>query len=339
MKSFMVDYLEKIVNIPSPSGFTGRLMEVLGADARDMGYELSYTSRGALMIRVPGRTGAKLCLAAHGDTLGAVVRSVNSDGTLRIVPVGGYTMESVEGEYCTVHTRDGRSYPGTALTKCPSVHVFDDARSLKREEENMVIRLDEMVYSREDVRALGIQNGDYISWDPRFQALENGFIRSRHLDDKASVTVLFALLKELKEKNLVPAQELLILITNFEEVGFGASYLPADIPELLVVDMGAVGDDLDGREDRVSIVAKDSQGPFDYDMTTRLIEIARERGLDYAVDVFRHYGSDGAAAIRGGANMRCALIGQGVQASHHMERTHVRGMQNTLELIKGYIGL
>lgn len=339
MKSFMVDYLEKIVNIPSPSGFTGRLMEVLGADARDMGYELSYTSRGALMIRVPGRTGAKLCLAAHGDTLGAVVRSVNSDGTLRIVPVGGYTMESVEGEYCTVHTRDGRSYPGTALTKCPSVHVFDDARSLKREEENMVIRLDEMVYSREDVRALGIQNGDYISWDPRFQALENGFIRSRHLDDKASVTVLFALLKELKEKNLVPAQELLILITNFEEVGFGASYLPADIPELLVVDMGAVGDDLDGREDRVSIVAKDSQGPFDYDMTTRLIEIARERGLDYAVDVFRHYGSDGAAAIRGGANVRCALIGQGVQASHHMERTHVRGMQNTLELIKGYIGL
>ena len=339
MKSFMVDYLEKIVNIPSPSGFTGRLMEVLGADARDMGYELSYTSRGALMIRVPGRTGAKLCLAAHGDTLGAVVRSVNSDGTLRIVPVGGYTMESVEGEYCTVHTRDGRSYPGTALTKCPSVHVFDDARSLKREEENMVIRLDEMVYSREDVRALGIQNGDYISWDPRFQARENGFIRSRHLDDKASVTVLFALLKELKEKNLVPAQELLILITNFEEVGFGASYLPADIPELLVVDMGAVGDDLDGREDRVSIVAKDSQGPFDYDMTTRLIEIARERGLDYAVDVFRHYGSDGAAAIRGGANVRCALIGQGVQASHHMERTHVRGMQNTLELIKGYIGL
>ena len=339
MKSFMVDYLEKIVNIPSPSGFTGRLMEVLGADARDMGYELSCTSRGALMIRVPGRTGAKLCLAAHGDTLGAVVRSVNSDGTLRIVPVGGYTMESVEGEYCTVHTRDGRSYPGTALTKCPSVHVFDDARSLKREEENMVIRLDEMVYSREDVRALGIQNGDYISWEPRFQALENGFIRSRHLDDKASVAVLFALLKELKEKNLVPAQELLILITNFEEVGFGASYLPADIPELLVVDMGAVGDDLDGREDRVSIVAKDSQGPFDYDMTTRLIEIARERGLDYAVDVFRHYGSDGAAAIRGGANVRCALIGQGVQASHHMERTHVRGMQNTLELIKGYIGL
>lgn len=339
MKSFMVDYLEKIVNIPSPSGFTGRLMEVLGADARDMGYELSYTSRGALMIRVPGRTGAKLCLAAHGDTLGAVVRSVNSDGTLRIVPVGGYTMESVEGEYCTVHTRDGRSYPGTALTKCPSVHVFDDARSLERKEENMVIRLDEMVYSREDVRALGIQNGDYISWEPRFQALENGFIRSRHLDDKASVAVLFALLKELKEKNLVPAQELLILITNFEEVGFGASYLPADIPELLVVDMGAVGDDLDGREDRVSIVAKDSQGPFDYDMTTRLIEIARERGLDYAVDVFRHYGSDGAAAIRGGANVRCALIGQGVQASHHMERTHVRGMQNTLELIKGYIGL
>ena len=151
--------------------------------------------------------------------------------------------------------------------------------------------------------------------------------------------MLFALLKELKEKNLAPAQELLILITNFEEVGFGASYLPPDIPELLVVDMGAVGDDLDGREDRVSIVAKDSQGPFDYDMTTRLIGIARERGLDYAVDVFRHYGSDGAAAIRGGANVRCALIGQGVQASHHMERTHVRGMENTLELIKGYIGL
>ena len=339
MNQFMINYLEKIVNIPSPSGFTSRLMEVLGDDARDMGYEVSYTSRGALMIRVPGRTGARLCLAAHGDTLGAVVRSINPDGTLRIVPVGGYTMESVEGEYCTVHTRDGRTYPGTALTKAPSVHVFDDARSLKREEENMLIRLDEMVFSREDVKALGIQNGDYISWDPRFQALENGLIRSRHLDDKASVAVLFALLKEMKEREMIPAQELLILITNFEEVGFGASYLPEGIPELLVVDMGAVGDDLDGREDRVSIVVKDSQGPFDYNMTTRLIGIAGERNLDYAVDVFRHYGSDAAAAIRGGANVRCALIGQGVQASHHMERTHVRGMENTLELIKGYIGL
>lgn len=339
MHTFMTEYLEKIVNIPSPSGYTDHLMNVLAADAGEMGYEVSRTNRGAVMIHVEGSGDENLCLAAHGDTLGAVVRSIGADGSLRIVPVGGYTMESVEGEYCTVHTRDGKSYRGTALTKAPSVHVFDDARELKRVEENMVIRLDELVYSKEDVKALGIQNGDFISWDPRFELLSNGFIRSRHLDDKASVAVLFSLLKEMKEKGLRPRQNLLIMITNFEEVGFGASYMPGDIAEMLVVDMGAVGDDLDGREDRVSIVAKDSQGPFDYGMTTRLIEIAREKNLDYAVDVFRHYGSDGAAAIKGGANIRCALIGQGVQASHHMERTHVKGMEHTLELIKGYIGL
>lgn len=335
----MIHLLEQLVNIPSPSGFTTNIMKFLELKVKDFGYTYQYTARGAMMIEVPGKTSNRLCLASHVDTLGAVVRSITETGALRIVPVGGFSMESIEGEYCTVHTRDGQTYSGTILTTSPSVHVYDDTKTLKREEQNMVVRLDEAVSSKADVLALGILNGDYISFSPRFEAFENGYIKSRHLDDKASVSVLFALLKQMKEKNLVPEQTLTIFISNYEEVGFGASYIPSDITEMLVVDMGAVGDDLDGREDKVSIVTKDSTGPYDYEMTSSLINIAKRLNLDYAVDVFRHYGSDAAAATRGGYNVRCALIGQGVQASHHMERTHIKGMEQTLLLIEGYLGL
>ena len=196
-----------------------------------------------------------------------------------------------------------------------------------------------MVHSVEDVKKLDISAGDYVSFDPMFVYTESGFVKSRHLDDKASVAVLMTLLKDISESGKKPEKTLKLLISNYEEIGFGASWLPEDVVEFIAVDMGAVGEDLTGDEFKVSICAKDSSGPYDYEMTSRLIQIAKEKQLDYAVDVFPHYGSDVSAALKAGNDIRGALIGQGVHASHGTERTHRKGMEQTLELLKGYVGL
>ncbi|HHV11128.1 MAG TPA: M42 family metallopeptidase [Clostridiales bacterium] len=336
---YIIKTIERLVNIPSPSGFTGEVMAFVEEEAKSFGYSSEYTNKGGLIITVQGKNERVAGILAHVDTLGAMVRSIDAEGTLKFTLVGGYTMHSVEGAYCSIHTRDGRKYTGTILVKSPSVHSYDDARTLERAERNMLIRIDEPVKSREDVLALGIENGDYISFDANFQYTEGGFIKSRHLDDKASVALILGMLKEMSKQHAVPDSTLKILISNYEEVGFGASWVPQDITELLAVDMGVVGDDLNGSEYKVSICAKDSRGPYDYGMTSRLIALAKENGVDYAVDIFPHYASDVSAALSGGNNVRGALIGQGVHASHGMERTHRSGLENTLKLLKLYIGV
>lgn len=336
---YIIKTIEKLVNIPSPSGYTKEAMEYVRAEAESFGYKAEYCNKGGLIITVKGNSEDTLGLSAHVDTLGAMVRSISSDGLLRITMVGGYTAHSIEGAYCSIHTRDGRTYTGTILIKSPSVHSYDDARTIERTDRNLLVRIDEPVKSREDVLALGVDSGDYISFDAQFRYTENGFIKSRHLDDKASVAVLLGLLKEMSEGNLVPERNLKLLISNYEEVGYGASWIPQDITEFLAVDMGAVGDDLNGTEYTVTICAKDSRGPYDYEMTNRLIALAKEHKIDYVVDIFPHYGSDVSAALAGGNDIRGALIGQGVHASHGMERTHKNGLENTLKLLKAYVGI
>lgn len=337
--AYIVEILEKIVNTPSPSGYTKQVMSLVEEEAIRFGYEISYNRKGGLIITVPGRTEHVLGLSAHVDTLGAMVRSVKGNGMLAIVSVGGFLMESIEGSYCKILTRDGRQFTGTIQSVSPSVHTHDDARTLERKEKNMEIRLDEKVFSKDDVAALGIGAGDFVSFDPKFEYTQSGFIKSRHLDDKASVAVILGLLKYMSENKLTPEQTIKVLISNYEEVGFGCSYIPQDVEELLAVDMGALGDDLTGDEYKVSICAKDSSGPYDFDMTNRLIELAKEHEIDYAVDIFPHYGSDVGAALRAGNDIRGALIGQGVNASHGMERTHISGMEQTWKLLCAYVGV
>ncbi len=334
---YIIETLKVLVNIPSPSGYTKEVMEYVRGQAEGFGYVCEYSQKGGLVIRVKGLKNETLGLSAHVDTLGAMVRSISREGMLKFTMVGGYTMQSIEGSYCRIHTRDRRVYTGTILSKSPSVHSYDDARTLERTERNMEIRIDERVKCKEDVIKLGINSGDYISFEANFEYTEKGFIKSRHLDDKASVAVLLGLLKEMSEGGLVPERNLKLLISNYEEVGFGASWIPEDITEFIAVDMGVIGDDLNGTEYAVSICAKDSSGPYDYDLTTALINLAKENHIDYAVDVFPHYGSDVSAAIRGGSNIRGALIGQGIHASHGMERTHRDSLENTLKLLKAYL--
>ena len=334
---YVINQLEQLVNCPSPTGYTKRAANYIIEEVKRLGFDVEQNQKGGIIVTVKGKEETVIGIAAHLDTLGAMVRSISGDGMLNIVSIGGFMMESIEGSYCTIHTRSGKDYTGTILTKHPSVHTYDDARTMERNPRNMEVRIDELVTSKDEVEKLGISAGDYISFAPNFVYTPSGFIKSRHLDDKASVAVLLGLLKEIKDGNVIPEKTLKIIISNYEEVGHGASYLPQDITEFLAVDMGAIGDDLTGDETKVSICALDSSGPYDYNMTTQLIELAKEHNIGYAVDIFPHYGSDASAALRGGNNIKAALIGQGVHASHGMERTHEKGMENTLKLICAYV--
>lgn len=336
-REYMKDILLRLLGTPSPSGYCGRIIAIVEEEAAKLGFQCERTQKGCLIVTVPGKREETLGISAHVDTLGAMVRSIKSAGTIRFTPVGGYMMNSVENEYCRIHTRDGREYEGTVLPVKPSVHVYGDAREMKRDEANMEIRIDEKVSSKEDVTALGISVGDFISWDPRTRLLPNGYVKSRHLDDKAGVASVFALLRWLRDEGVVPHQTLKIVVSVYEEVGHGASYIPSNIEQLIAVDMGAIGDDLSCTEFDVSICAKDSSGPYDYEMTTRLIELAKRESIPYAIDIYPNYGSDASAALRGGSNIRAALIGPGVHASHGMERTHIEAIANTATLLAAYV--
>lgn len=232
----------------SPSGCTKEVMEIIRREAENFGFQTEFNRKGGLIITVPGQTEHVLGFSAHVDTLGAMVRSVRSNGTLALTQIGGMMMEAIEGSYCQILTRDGRRFTGTIQTKEPSVHVWDDCKEFKRTEENMEVRLDEIVRTKEDVEQLGIGAGDFISFDPKFVITESGFVKSRHMDDKASAAVLLGLLKYVHDTGKKPEQTLKLLISNYEEVGHGCSYIPQDVEELIAVDMGCVGDDLNGDE-------------------------------------------------------------------------------------------
>ena len=331
-------FLEELLMINSPTGYTKDAVDFLRASIEEIGYHTTTTPKGNLIVKVDGQDSTiTRGLSAHVDTLGLMVRSINSDGTLALTKLGGPLTPTLDGEYCEIITRDGRIYTGTILSKSPSIHVFKDASTKARDIDSLIVKVYERVESKDGVKELGIQNGDIIAYDPKVFITESGFIKSRFLDDKASVAVLVSILTWMKENNVVPATTLKFIFSTYEEVGHGAAWIPEDITELLAVDMGCIGDDLDCTEYDVSICVKDSSGPYDYDLTTQLANYAKEKELNYALDIYPMYGSDASAALQGGANIRAALIGPGVSSSHGMERTHIDALENTFKLIQGYI--
>lgn len=338
-EDYILSILKKLLDTPSPSGFTAKVMNIVAEEAAALDIPLTWNEKGGVILTVGGLDPSRtIGISAHVDTLGAMVRSIKSNGTLRLTSVGGFTMHSIENEYCEIHTRSGNTYTGTILTSHPSVHVYPDARDYKRLEENMEVRIDEMVSTKDEVLKLGISVGDFISFDARAVITPSGYIKSRHLDDKASVAALLGLLESMKREGWKPLHNLTFLISNYEEVGHGASWIPADIQEMIAVDMGAMGDDLSCKETDVSICAKDSSGPYDYVMTGSLIQLAEALAVPYAVDIYPQYGSDASAALKGGSNIRAALIGPVVHASHSMERTHKQAILNTAKLLAAYVG-
>src|SRR5690625_699839 len=331
-KDETLSFLKELLSIHSPTGYTSRVIDFLQKTIEDFGYETVLSPKGNLMVHIEGQDNRRTRgLSAHVDTLGLMVRSINEDGTLSLTKLGGPLTPTLDGEYCEIITRDEKIYTGTILSTSPSIHVFKDASTKDRGIDNLVVKLDERVENKKDVQQLGILNGDIIAYDPKVFVTDSGFIKSRFLDDKASVSILVGILKMLKEEKIVPSTNLTFIFSTYEEVGHGASWIPEEITELLAVDMGCIGYDLDCTEFDVSICAKDSSGPYDYEMTTQLIQLAQENELNHAVDIYPMYGSDASAALRGGANIKAALIGPGVSSSHGMERTHVEALENTFD--------
>ena len=339
--NFDINYFKtaakKIFNIDSPSGYSDNINKLLLELLSELGYEGTLTNKGNVKLKVNGLSSEK-CVAtsAHVDTLGLMVRSINGDGTLNVTRIGGPQVATLDSEYCRIQTRFNKVYTGTILSTSPSSHVYED-NDKQRKENNIVVRIDEKVNSKKDVLDLGIQNGDYIFIEPKFIITESGFIKSRFIDDKASVCVILNVLKYLKDNNLKPAYDTYIYFVNHEEVGHGAATVSEEISEFVTVDMGCIGKDLAGNEYAVSIAAKDSGGPYDYELTTRLINLAKDNNVNYVVDIFPYYGSDVGAAYRSGRDLKGALIGQGVHASHGMERTHLDGVLNTMKLLTLYL--
>ena len=337
-KKYVLDTAKELLEYNSPSGFCFGIMNIIEEKAKGFGYDFETTNKGCGIITVPGKSNEKVIgLSAHVDTLGAMVRSITPSGTLKFSIIGGPIVPTLDSEYCTIRTRDGKLYSGTFLSTSPSAHVFEDSSTKKREPKEMEIRIDEIVLNKEDVKALGICPGDFIFIDPKTTITDSGFIKSRFIDDKASVAALMGLLELMSRENVIPSYTTKIFISTYEEVGHGSSYIPSDITEMIAVDMGCIGDDLSCTEYDVSICAKDSSGPYDFNMTTALVNFAKENDISYAVDIYPMYGSDVSAALRAGNNIRGALIGPGVHSSHGMERTHYKALKNTIKLLYLYL--
>ena len=332
--NFIKEQLYTLTSIPSPSSFTTKVTDYLLSELSSLGYSPERSNKGNVFVTLGG-SGSPLVLAAHVDTLGAMVRSIKENGRLRPTTIGGHQWSTADGENCTIHTRDGRVYTGVVLNKEPSSHVADQKTELI--EENMEILLDENVASDQDTLALGIQTGDIIAMDPRTVVTESGYIKSRFLDDKLSAAILLGLARAVREDAWKLNRKVSLLFTVYEEVGHGGSVVPDDTKEMISVDMGCVGSDLGCTERMVSICAKDSGGPYNYDLITALSNLAKEKKLDYAIDVYPHYGSDVETTLRAGYDIRHGLIGPGVYASHNYERSHMDGVRNTFELLKAYI--
>ena len=333
----IVKELEKLIAIPSPTGYTKAAAEYSVERLRALGYSPEVTNKGCVLCCLGGE-GDPVVFSAHLDTLGGMVAEVKGNGRLRLTRIGGMNPNNAECENATVYTRDGKAYEGCFQMNDPSVHVNGDYSKQERNWDGMELVLDERVYSKADTEALGIATGDYVCFDPRFRMTEKGYIKSRFLDDKLSVAILFDLARRIKEENIALRRKTYIYVTVFEEVGHGCSSgLPEDAKDIISVDMGCVGQGLACREEQVSICVKDSHGPYNYDLTGELISTAKRLGLDYALDVYPYYGSDADAALDAGYDLRHGLIGAGVYASHGYERSHIDGAENTLKLVMGMI--
>ena len=332
---YIGEQLKALTSIPSPTGFTRAVTDYVMRTLEEMGFAPARSTKGNVLVCLGGE-GEPLVLASHVDTLGAMVRSIKDNGRLRPTTLGGHQWSTADGENCTVHTRDGRVYTGVVLNTEPSSHVADE--KVETLEKNMEILLDENVDTKDDVAGLGIQTGDIIAMDPRTVITKSGYIKSRFLDDKLSASVLLGLARAVAAGEVKLARKVSLLFTVYEEVGHGGAFVPAETCEMISVDMGCVGDDLGCTERMVSICAKDSGGPYNYELVSALADTAKRLSLDYAIDVYPHYGSDVEATLRAGYDIRHGLIGPGVYASHNYERSHMDGVLNTYELLRAYVG-
>lgn len=334
-----IDLVRDLTRIPSPTGNTYTIIQRIQSILVETGYQPVINHKGSLMVTVAGEnTAEERFITAHVDTLGAMVRAIKPDGRLKIDLIGGFRFNAIEGEYCTVHTVDGKTYTGTILMHQTSVHVYKDAGEAERNQENIEIRIDEKVTNAEETKELGISVGDFISFDPRTEITETGFIKSRHLDDKVSVAILIQFLKKIAKEQITLPHTTHFFISNNEEIGYGGnSNITDKVVDYLAVDMGAMGDDQQTDEYSVSICVKDASGPYHYEFRKELTELCQSNHIPYQLDIYPYYGSDASAAMKAGADVRHGLIGAGIDASHAYERTHQESIAATEKLVGAYL--
>ncbi|NDJ86259.1 MAG: M42 family metallopeptidase [Chloroflexi bacterium] len=338
----MTRFLAGLLNTPSPTGYYVEAIEYVAGAFGELdvpGMKIESTPKGALLIKWPGEDqAAPRGLTAHVDTLGLMVKEIKGNGRLKTTMLGGYMWGAVEFEGVTIRTQDDRRIRGTVLPHNPSVHVNREIRDAKRTDDVMEVRIDARVTNAEETRALGIGVGEFVFLDPRVEVTDTGFIRSRHLDDKAGVATIFGAVEALHNAGLRPIQDVTILIANYEEVGHGGSSgFPVDLAELLAIDMGAIGPGQASDEFSASICVKDSGGPYHFLMNNKLRRLAATYEIAHQVDIYPYYGSDGTAYWRSGGQARVGLVGPGVDASHAYERTHEDSLVHTAHLIARYM--
>lgn len=340
---FMINFLLRLLKTPSPTGNTDVAIAVIEEACRKLNLPTHRTFKGGLVAVLSGEfptdNAAPRTVATHVDTLGAMVKEIKRNGRLKLTPLGGYLPSSVVGEYCTVEAASGKAIPGTVLLNKQSVHIHsrDDIHSLGNSMDNLEVRLDERTISKTETQALGVAIGDFVSWDPRAEYFESGFIKSRHLDNKAGIAAALGAAEMILRENIKLTQPAYLYFSTYEEVGHGGTGIPTDTQELLVVDMGAVGEGQSSDEFGVSIAVKDASGPYDLQMRRQLVELARAADIPYNLDVYVNYTSDGSVALRAGFDVRVGLIGPGVDASHAYERTHTDAIINSARLVAEYL--
>ena len=336
---FAVQKAVELLAIDSPTGYTRDAADFVLREFEALGFPAKRTVKGGVLVDLGGADATDaLLLEAHADTLGGMVAEIKGNGRLRIVNVGGMNANNAEAENCRVVTKFNGVYEGTLQLVNASLHVNGDYATTQRKWDTVEVVLDECVESADDVKKLGISVGDFVCFEPRTRVTKSGYIKSRFLDDKLSVGILLGFAKFLRDENLTPSRRVYVHVTVYEEVGHGgAASVPAGVTEAISVDMGCVGDGLQCTERQTSICAKDSGGPYSYEVVRKLIAAAQKENADYAVDIYPHYGSDVEATLSAGHDLRHGLIGAGVYASHGYERSHKDGVLNTLRVLKGYL--
>jgi putative aminopeptidase FrvX len=339
-QKFMMDFLVELLNTPSPTGYTHHAITLVSKTLKQFGQlELSATRKGALVAYWPGEDNhTPRGLTAHVDTLGAMVKEIKSNGRLKLTNIGGFAWNTVEGEGLTVFTQDEKEIRGSLLLSKSSSHVHSaEVRTTERNADSVEVRLDVRTANAKETRALGIEIGDFVAFDPRVE-INNGFIRSRHLDDKACVANIVAAVKALHDAGIKPAQDVTLHFSNYEEVGHGASVgFPEEMAELVTVDMAALGEGQNSDEFHATLCVKDSGGPYHYSLNKKLRQLAEKHSIAHKVDIYPFYGSDGEALWRAGGDVAVSLIGPGVDASHSYERTHTDALKATTEWIIAYL--
>lgn len=333
-QSEIVTFLEELLNIPSPTGYTDKAMAFVKKEFEKLGLKTSFSKKRSMLATLEGEDDINaLLFSGHVDTLGVMIKEIKSNGRLGITTLGSYAPVTIEGNYVTVETNDEKKYRGTIVFDHQSVHTYRDVNTAEREIDRMEVRLDEEVNSYDDVLALGISVGDFCFLDPNVEINPNGFIKSRHLDDKSGVAAMYGIAKYFYEHKIKPKRTLHFYFSNYEEVGHGSSaFIPENTTEFISIDMAAMGDQQSSKEDKVSICVKDISGPYDYLIRKKMIALCQKHNIDYVIDVYRFYSSDASAMQRAGHDIPAIVIGPGVESSHAYERTHYKGIEETIKL-------